>query len=346
MAADHAILRQKKLSRAKTGRDVVHHVLGDTNAGKIAIAANQIRLARFSQDQELQADAVGIRMIGNAGYDPFAAARFLETMKRYRDLRSRQQGSITDGNFLSSHPTTPNRINLARKHARFFGAPGSVGNVDRERYLRGIDGLLYGDAAKEGYVRGQDFYHGGLGVAFTAPKSFVIQNQSKAVVLSGPGQLASRFDATVMPPERDLVDYLKSGWVNGLIDESVVGERIGGLEGASGVALSDNWRFRVHIIRNGNQIYRFITAGPQTNLQVDSAANQIANSLRTLSPLEVANLKPLRVRVVTAQPGDNLSILIAQMDGLQQPLSVFRTINALRTGASIQPGKKYKIISE
>ena len=40
----------------------------------------------YTREQEFQADTIGIRMIGNAGYDPYAASRFLETMALYRGV--------------------------------------------------------------------------------------------------------------------------------------------------------------------------------------------------------------------------------------------------------------------
>ena len=345
VASNHAILRQKKLSKTAIGRDVVDNVLEGNRAGKIALAANKVRLARFSQEQELQADAVGIRMIGNAGYDPFAAARFLETMNRYRDLRNRERNRFPDGNFLSSHPTTPARIDLARKHARFFGAPG-IGEKGRERYLEGIDGILYGDSAKEGFVRGQKFIHGGLGISFEAPEGFSVQNQPKAVILAGPAQLATRFDATVLAPQRELGPYLKSGWVSGLLEETVTEQDFNGLQGATGVAVSDGWRFRVVIVRNNEQLYRFITAGPQINPSIDAVSNQVLASLKVLDAAEVAQLRPLRVRIITAQNGDNLGSLSAKMKGTQSQLSLFKTLNALGVGSSIEPNQRYKIITE
>ena len=44
------------------------------------LARGKLRLAAFSRNQELQADVIGVRMLGEAGYDPYAAARFLDSM--------------------------------------------------------------------------------------------------------------------------------------------------------------------------------------------------------------------------------------------------------------------------
>ncbi|MGI9402604.1 MAG: M48 family metalloprotease, partial [Rhizobiaceae bacterium] len=146
VAADHAIIRQEKLSGTQVGEEVVNEVLGDSLAAKVALAANQLQIADFSREQELQADAIGIRMIGKAGYDPYGSVRFLRMMQAYQNFKEGNSGKVDKNSFMSSHPTTPQRIELAKRHARFFGSPG-IGDTDRDRYLRGIDGLLYGDTA-------------------------------------------------------------------------------------------------------------------------------------------------------------------------------------------------------
>ena len=89
--------------------------------------------------------------------------------------------------FLSSHPSAPQRVDLARRHARAFGAEGAVGDRGRDYYLAGIDGLLYGDSPQEGYVRGQTFLHGKLGIRFDVPAGFQIDNKAEAVLATGAG---------------------------------------------------------------------------------------------------------------------------------------------------------------
>ena len=69
-----------------------------------------------------------------------------------------------------------------------------VGTRDRDSFLAGIDGLLYGDTPEEGYVRGNTFLHPGLGISFSVPDGFVIDNSAAAVTATGPGDMAIRFD--------------------------------------------------------------------------------------------------------------------------------------------------------
>ncbi len=345
VSSNHAIVRQEKLNSAAIGKQVVSEVLEGSPAGQIALAANQIRLTKFSQDQELQADTVGIRMAGRAGFDPFAAARFLETMDRYRKFIAGDQNFDSSDNFASSHPSTPKRIELARRHGRFFGSPG-IGARDRDRYLQGIDGLLFGNTSEEGFVRGQSFLHAGLGVAFEAPAGFTIDNQSKAVIVSGPEDIATRFDATVVSNRTSLSDYLKSGWITGLVNETIREETLNGFESATAIARGDGWRFKVRILRKGTQVYRFITAAPQTNTNIDAVSRRITESFRTLSKVEIAELKPLTVRILTVGANDNERSIVSKMKGSSNPAKLFRLLNGLTDGETISSGQKVKVITD
>lgn len=346
VSADHAIIRQQKLSSSQVGEEVVNEVLGDTLAARVALAANQIQIADFSREQELQADAVGIRMIGRAGYDPYGSVRFLQTMRAYQIFKEGSDKNLDDNSFMSSHPTTPQRIELAKRHARFFGSPG-VGDRGRDRYLEGVDGLLYGDTADEGFVRGQVFSHTGLGITFTVPEKARIDNQPKAVIITGPGEAATRFDAAVIGRFQTLKDYLTSGWINGLLPETVEEETTStGLSAAHADALAEGWRFRIKVIQTGTQVYRFITAIPAGTEDPAAISEAITTSFRKLTDAEREHLSPLRLRVVTVEKTDNMGSLAARMRIGDSSLRVFSLINGLGPGATLEPGAKVKIVSD
>lgn len=344
VSANHAIVRKERIEGAVIGERVANQVLGGNTAGQFAVAANKLRLAAFSQDQELQADTIGIRMMGRAGYDPYAAGRFLETMAAYQTFLAGDKSFDDAENFSSSHPSTPRRIDLAKRHARFFGAPG-IGERGAERYYAGINGMMFGDTADEGFVRGRTFSHAGLGVTFNAPSGFQIDNQTKAVLVSGPNDIATRFDATVVSKRTALSDYLRSGWITGLVDETIREDTLNGLKTASATARGDGWRFKVRVIRNDNQVFRFITAAPQTNTNLDAVSRQITGSFRTLSEQEVARLKPLRIKVIKARDGDTQTRLAARMEGTNKQLALFRLLNGLNADDSISSGMNLKIVT-
>src|SRR5690606_12399932 len=144
----HVTLRH---ARARTDRtrqtQIVDRVItgilgGDTSTDATANRTRQ-QLAAFSQNQELDADKEGIKFAGKAGYDPQAAARFLGVMSRFAAF-SAGADSNSEG-FLSSHPSTPARIETALSTAQSMFGSTSIGETDREAYLAAISGLSFGD---------------------------------------------------------------------------------------------------------------------------------------------------------------------------------------------------------
>ncbi|MBX5227135.1 MULTISPECIES: M48 family metalloprotease [unclassified Rhizobium] len=346
VTANHGIERQKREEAEVIASRVVAEVLSSDIAGKQALARGKLRLAAFSRQQELQADVIGVRMLGEAGYDPYAAARFLDSMAAYSRFMSVDPEADQSLDFLSSHPNSAQRIELARTHARAFGQEGRVGDKGRDYYLDGIDGLLYGDSPEEGYVRGQTFLHGGLGIRFDVPADFKIDNKVEAVMATGPNDIAVRFDGVADNQNQSLTNYISSGWVTGLDPSTIQQITVNGMEAATARASADRWDFDVTVIRNNAQIFRFLTAVPKGSDALEPTANVLRASFRRMTPAEAASLKPLRIRVVTVRPGENISTLAARMMGTDRKLDLFKLINALPTGAAVSPGDRVKIIAE
>ncbi|MCO5161703.1 MAG: M48 family metalloprotease [Mesorhizobium sp.] len=345
VTANHGVQRQQREADEVLAARVVSDVLEGDAAAKAALIRGKLSLAQFSRNQELEADAIGIRAIGRAGYDPYAAARFLQSMSSYADFRSVSGATDASLDFLASHPAAPQRIDLALGHARAFGAPG-VGNRDRDWLLAGIDGLMFGDTPQEGYVRGRTFLHPGLGVSFTVPDGFIIDNSAAAVTAAGPGDVAVRFDGVKVAPTMSLEEYLRSGWIAGLDPGSIAGTTIAGNEAATARARADGWQFDITVVRASGQVYRLLTAAPLTSTALEPVAKSVSASFRTLSASERAALKPLRIRVRTVRSGETVQSLAGQMQGVDRKVELFRLINALSAGESVSAGDKVKIITD
>lgn len=346
VTANHGIQRQQREEAEVIASRVVAEVLSSDLAGKQALARGKLRLAAFSRNQELQADVIGVRMLGEAGYDPYAAARFLDSMAAYSRFTSVDPEADQSLDFLSSHPNAPQRVELARRHARAFGPEGTSGDRGREYYLAGIDGLLYGDSPQEGYVRGQTFLHGQLGIRFDVPVDFQIDNKAEAVLATGPGDVAIRFDGIGDANRRSLTDYIASGWVTGLRPDTIKPITVNGLEAATARASADRWDFDVTVIRIDDRIYRFLTAVPKGSSALEATASQLRNSFRRMTTNEIQALRPLRIRVVTVRSGDTIATLASRMMGTERKLDLFRLINAMQVTSTVRPGDKVKIISE
>ena len=121
---NHALERAKVAEQARIVERVATDVLSDPGESRSARVGSRRTLATFSRNQEIEADKVGITIAGRAGFDPFAASRFLDKLEAYAAFRSAIGRHDEAAGFLASHPAALERRQLALVVARQFGAPG------------------------------------------------------------------------------------------------------------------------------------------------------------------------------------------------------------------------------
>jgi predicted Zn-dependent protease len=346
VTAKHGMQRQQLEAETNLAARVVSEVLTDDPSGKQAAIRGKLKLAQFSRNQELEADAIGIKASGKSGYDPFAASRFLTSLGAYTDFRAASSDNDVTLDFLATHPAAPQRVELAKRHARQFGAPDSVGVTERNAYLNGIEGMLFGDSPEEGFVRGQEFLHPALGITYRLPIGFETENNKDAVLSSGPNEVAVRFDGVELLQAVDLAKYVRSGWVAGLIDASVTPTMIGGYEAVIAKAQADKWQFDITVLRVNGKVYRFLFAAPLSATGLQTVASSVSQSFRALSDAERANIRPTRVRILTVKAGDTVGGLANRMVGVERKQELFRILNSLTIGQALSAGDKVKIITD
>ena len=344
----HVTLRH---ARARTDRtrttQIVDRVItsvfgGDTSSDATANRTRQ-SMAAFGQNQELEADREGIKFSGKAGYDPQAAARFLGVMGRFASF-SAGSGKGDQG-FLSSHPSTPARIQKAIDTAQTMFGKAGLGEVDRDGYLASIAGLTFGDSPSQGSIIGRRFLNPASKFTFTVPQGYTLQNAQSAVVgVAGDGE-AVRFDSADVQANVALTDYLKSGWIAGLKTESVTSQTINGIDMASGLAQTDQWFFRVSVMRLDGQVYRFIFAAKSDSSRFAQGAAATLASFRRATSSDLAAIRKVAIRIVTAKPGDSADSLARQMSTLSRGTELFYIINDLYPGDPVTVGEQYKVVT-
>jgi predicted Zn-dependent protease len=346
--ASHAAIREDQARRVALVEGVVNQVLSDPDTGALALAKSKIALASFSRSQEFEADGIGVEISARAGYDPYGASRFLASMGRHSELRpiSSSNADSRPLDFLSSHPSTPDRVKNAVTHARQHSAPGT-GASEREDHLAGIDGLVFGEDPSEGFVRGRRYLHPKLGFTFMAPEGFVLENTAQAVLGSKDGGAqAMRLDVVRVPAEQTLTEYLKSGWIGTVDDNSVEPVTINGFPAATATAKGDQWLFRLYAVRFGSEVYRFIFAAKHKTAESERAFRDSINSFRRMTLTEIDGARPLRIKVVTVTPSDTPERLAARMAITDRPLQRFLVLNGLTAGQALKPGDQVKIVVE
>jgi predicted Zn-dependent protease len=342
---NHAIARAQLADRNKLVEQVANDVISDPARSQSTRADSRTSLATFSRNQEIEADRVGITIAGRAGFDPFAASRFLDTLESYAAFRSALGKHDDAANFLSSHPSTQDRRDRAVEVARQFGAPG-VNQHGDDGYLAALDGMVYGDDPSEGFVRGQDFLHPRLAIGFHVPDDYRLENTKEAVLAAAGADTAMRFDGVTVESDVAPTEYLASGWINGLVEGSIRAANAGGLPAATAEAEAGDWVFRIGAVRVGDSMYRFIFAHRADGGAIEQALQDTLASFHKLTPAEVARLRPLRINVVMTRPGDTVETMSERMQGTERKLELFRLLNGLGPDDALTPGKAVKLVSD
>jgi predicted Zn-dependent protease len=343
--AKHASIREDQARQAAVVTRVVTDMGNDPDLTALALAKSKLTMASFSRAQEFEADGIGVGISARAQFDPYGASRFLTSMERNAELKAgRSSVDPRSQDFLSSHPATPERISNAQANARQYSSPRS-GEHDRETYLATIDNIVYGEDPSEGFVRGRRFLHPKLGFTFSAPESFSLDNTAQAVIgVREGGNQAMRFDVVRVAAEQSLGDYLNSGWMENVDKASTEDLTINGFPAASAAAHGDQWQFRVYALRVGSDVYRFIFAAKQKTTESERNARETVNSFRRLTLDEIQAARPLRIKVITVQPGDTVESLSHRMAGVDRPVDRFRVLNGLDVHAQVKVRDRVKIV--
>lgn len=350
--ARHSAERYSRSVVVNLGAGILGAVTGQRAVADLANLGGSLYLRSYSRENEFEADSLGLRYMTRLGYEPAAVANFLMSLRAQTALEARLRRSDADPdafNLLSTHPRTVDRVREAQQATGSF----TPGQLEREPYLRQIDGMLYGDDPKEGFVRDRDFIHPVLRFRFTAPPGFVLLNSTDRVEGMGPRGLQMVFDGVRETSGASMQQYLaNSQWTRNIRLTDLQGFTVNGMDAATAGATVQTQRgglgYRLIAIRaDRDRIYRFIFLGSPDAL----AANQeelrrTSYSFDRISESEAATYQPHRLNVVQVQPGDTVDSLAARMPEGPEKRARFLVLNGMQEGQPLEPGMLVKLVTE
>jgi predicted Zn-dependent protease len=111
----------------------------------------------------------------------------LKNQEAFETLTAEKEGreaNIYHGLF-STHPDNDARFQEVVNAAQRYKT-GTTNRVNRESFLRTLDGLTFGDSEREGIIRDNRFYHKTLDFTLTFPKNWHIENQADRILAVSP----------------------------------------------------------------------------------------------------------------------------------------------------------------
>ena len=350
ITALHHAQRQGQSLLANVGV-VAASVLGRRAGANLGQFGAVSLLQSYSREDEFEADALGVRYLARAGYDPGAMAGFLSKLRESSRLDAKRRGQSPDSvdkfNYLSTHPAPAVRVREANGHARKVSVKNPV--TARNLYLSKLDGMLYGDDPDQGFVRGGEFLHPNLRFAFRIPQGFSVFNTPRAVHGFGPSNSRFIFDGA-KPYSGSMVNYVGRVWGKRMQLRDLERISVNGLEAATATtrARSGNNAVDLRLIayRLNGSIYRFIFVTPPDQTRAMSEdLRRVTYSFRGLKGREARSIKPLVLRVRTVRRGETVSGIARRLPFPDFKEERFRVLNGLGPNEGLRAGQKIKIVT-
>jgi len=187
VTAKHTVSAMSKQQITQIGL-IAGSVLSDRVAkyGNVLGAGAGLLFLKFGRDDEIQADELGFRYSLEQRYDVREAESVFSTLAR---LRGDEGARVPE--WASTHPDPGNRAQVAHDKAAALPASAFANTtVNRNGFLRVVDGMMFGDNPRLGYFRGARFLHPDLRFELTMPAGWKNLNLPEAVVSLSPDEQA------------------------------------------------------------------------------------------------------------------------------------------------------------
>ncbi len=346
ISARHSLRRLSQMILVQTGLALI--VSLDKRLAEIAGLASigmQLLFLKYSRDDEYQADSLGVEYARRAGWAPNSMVDFFTSLEKLGDL----SGGRPLPGFLSTHPLTKDRI--AKVKAMLIDADSQL-KVNRPSYLETIDGLVFGDDPRQGFVEKGKFYHPQLRFVFSFPEGWQLQNTASQVRLSskdGQGALILMVEKSAA----DLKEYAskKIAEVKGatLLEEETLANMIFPSYHARYLVEQEEGEplfLRLGVLRKDEFIFSFFGLATFRNYSPYDASFQASiQSFAELKDPAYLNRQPFRLRLVRASGNETLTRIFERTKipkDLQPKLAI---MNGFELDDTPPPGYLVKTVS-
>jgi len=335
VTARHGVvqLRKSRVAAASVG---VFRIIDPNlrHVGGVAANTAVLALLAHSRDDEYEADALGLRYTARAGFEPAATVGVLGLLARVSRVGDDER--IPD--WLSTHPDPELRRSRVRA-----AAPGEVPGPE-PAFLRRLDGVVYGDDPRDGFLVRSTFAHPRRGFAVDLPVGWSAAHEGPLVQASSDDD---EVFLVVLPTEAESASaalegfFTEDGFERG---ESWEGE-VGGFPVASaGVSLASARGTLLGLLAFvdfDGTVMALMALGSAERWETHrEAVAACFASFRRISPA-LGSVEPLRVRVRELDRDTTLAQLHARLPSAVD-LPTLALLNAVEPDQPLAAGRLVK----
>lgn len=316
-----------------------------------ALQGMQLLFLKFSRDNEREADKLGVEYTAKIQYDAQKMADFFNVLNKM-NMASDHGGIPT---FLSTHPDPGDRYNAVSQQAAEWKTDLGYSDwkVNENSYLQMIDGMVYGEDPRQGFVEGNVFYHPDMKFRFSVPASWKLQNSPLQVQMAPDDgrammvfmlakQNSAEEAAQVTLKDLNLtVLETKRETVNGLPAVATISQQV-----SQNQQTGQQQAIKVmsYFIEYNGAVYVF--HGVSADADFGAYASTFESTMRNFNRLTDAaklNVQPARIRVKKVQQSGTLADAFRYFNVPQSQMNELALLNNLELNDRVQSGKLIKI---
>nr|WP_187261373.1 M48 family metalloprotease [Pontibacter beigongshangensis] len=348
ITARHSAQQQSKSILAQVGL-IAGMVISPQIAemGEMASQGLGLLFLKFGRDDERESDRLGVEYSTKIGYDAKEMADFFTTLQR----KQGENGQAIP-NFMSTHPDPGDRYTTVKQLASEWQQKQNLTNlqVNRNSYLKMIDGMVYGEDPKQGFVENQVFYHPVLKFQFPIPTAWAHLNSPQQVQMApqdgkammmltlAPGKTLEEAGQQLLKQYQLQLVESKQVTVNGLPALAMIADQ----KQEQGVI-----RVLSYLIQYGGNIYNIlgVTSAADFNSYAPIFSSTMQN-FKQLTDQEKLNRKPDRVRIKTVPQATTLAQALRSFKVQDSKLEELAVLNGMLLTDRVEKGMLIKVVEQ
>lgn len=323
------------------------------NFADVASQGMGLLFLKFGRDNESESDRLGVDYSSEIGYDAKEMADFFNTLKRMRD-----DSGQTIPTFLSTHPDPADRFNKVNQMADHKQAedPSKQYKVNRDSYLKMIDGIVYGEDPRQGFVENNVFYHPELRFQFPVPETWRLNNLPIQVQMSPEDgkammtmDLATGTDLNTAASEviskNELTIIERSNvTVNGNPGIAMISEQT---SSSSNSAEATILRILTYLIKYEGRIYKFHGLSNKSDFnRYFGDFQRTMKNFKRLTDQSKINKKPTVIRIKPARRTASLQSILTDYKMKSESFNELSLLNGMQLEDQVKAGTLIKVFGE
>ncbi len=335
--SQYLLLGGALLGQTLLGGSAAENILG------LGGQAAQLLLLKYGREDERESDRWGTEYAALAGYAVEEGAEFFNVLSRIQAESGRALPT-----WQSSHPDPGERSQTIRQLAEEWRSRAQTTKVGTEEMMAQLEGVVFGENPRNGYVESGTFLHPELKFQFDLPSGYQVSNEaSRVAIVEGNGRAYLLLEFAQEQSAQAAARAFGSQEGFQVADSGT--DRFNGMSAAFvlGQAQTEQGPLALlaYFIEYGGRVYRIM--GITTVQAYDTHRPQflaLIRSFRTLTDRRALEVQPARIDVVQVPRATSFQSLLPATLPFKITAQDLAIANQVSVNETIPAGKRIKIV--